>query len=213
MKLIFASPTYGPTEPESNISIRIAIMHAAAHGHEWLGDASPNRQAWESARNTVVQSVVNECYPDDAAIFWCDSDVVLPNDAITRLADHNRDFITGIYFQRRPPHNPLVATFNGTAFHWIIAWPENVVAPIEGCGFGCVLTSLGMLRCMDAPWFKFDKFSEDFAFCIKAKKAGFQLYMDTAVLCEHLGDPKGIGIDDFLATRKEILAHPEMSEV
>lgn len=197
MKLIFGCPTYGPTEPEANISVRIAIMHAAGHGHEWLGDASPNRQGWEAARNNIVQSVVNSDYPDDAAIFWCDSDVVLPNDAITRLADHGKDFVCGIYFQRRAPHFPLVATFDGSGFNWIMKWPENVIAPIDGCGFGCVLTSLGMLRKMEAPWFKFAQFSEDFDFCMKAQKSGYQLYMDTGVLCTHLQDPKGAGFEEF----------------
>lgn len=198
MQLIFACPTYGPTEPKADISRRTAIMHASRVGHTWLGDASPNREGWEAARNNIVQSVVNnEEFPDEAALFWCDSDVVLPVDAISRLADHGKDFVTGIYFQRRAPHMPLIATFNGTAFHWVVQWPENVLAPIDGCGFGCALTSLGMLRRMPAPWFKFEKFSEDFDFCLKAQKAGYQLLADTSVMCLHLEDPQGKGIEDY----------------
>ncbi len=198
MQLIFASPTYGPTEPKANISQRIAIMHAARNGHQWHGDASPNRQGWEAARNNIVNTVVNSAdIPDESAIFWCDSDVVLPYDAITLLADQKKDFITGIYFQRAKPFYPLINTFNGTSFHWVMNWPENVVAPIDGCGFGCVLTSVGMLRRMEAPWFKYEKFSEDFDFCLKATKAGYQLYVNTGVICEHLRDPEGAGFDDF----------------
>ena len=215
MKLIFASPTYGPTEPEANIAVRIAIMSAARHGNEWLGDASPNRQGWEAARNNVVQSMINDeaDYPDDAAIFWCDSDVVLPQDAIARLADHGRDFVCGIYFQRRAPHFPLVATFNGTGFNWIMKWPESVIAPIDGCGFGCVLTSLGMLRRMEAPWFKFTQFSEDFDFCRKAQAAGYQLYMDTGVLCKHLADPEGKGFEEFKRENPAFYSGDELNQV
>ncbi len=197
MQLILAVPTYGPTEPQANIALRIAVMHAAGHGHEWYGDASPNRQGWEAARNNIVHQVVNSPVPDEASIFWCDSDVILPNDAITRLADQKKDFITGIYFQRRKPHYPLINTFNGTAFHFIMQWPENVIAPIDGCGFGCVMTSVGMLRKIEAPWFKYEKFSEDFDFCMKAQKAGYQLYVDTGILCKHLKDPEGAGFEDF----------------
>ena len=203
MKLIFACPTYGPTEPEADISRRVAIMHAASHGHEWLADASPNRWGWDVARNRVVDQAVNAKdadgneYPDDAAIFWCDSDVVLPPDAIRRLADSGKEFVTGIYFQRRPAHMPLIAFYNGQLFNWITNWPDNVIAPIDGCGFGCVLTSLGMLRRMEAPWFAFKKFSEDFDFCLKAKALGYPLFVDTGVICGHLKDPEPAGIADF----------------
>jgi hypothetical protein len=204
MKLIFASPTYGTTEPAVNIAARVAIMHAAVHGHTWLGDASPNRTGWESARNSVAREVAESEYPDDAAVFWCDSDIVLPKDAITRLADHGKEFVTGIYFQRAKPYHPLVARFNGTAFQWILLWPANVLAPIDGCGFGCVLTSVGMLRTMGDPWFKAKDFSEDFDFCMQARVMGYQLHMDTAVLCGHLPDPKPITFEDFKTERAKV---------
>ena len=197
MQLIFACPTYGPTEPDADRSRRIAIMHAAGHGHQWLGDASTNRVGWEAARNNVADSAVNSNHPDEAAVFWCDSDVILPVDAITRLADNGKEFITGIYFQRRSPFRPLIATFNGNAFHWVMRWPEGAIAPIDGCGFGCVLTSLGMLRKLQSPWFKFEQFSEDFDFCLKAQRAGYQLYVHTDVICGHLQDPAPATFEDF----------------
>jgi hypothetical protein len=50
--------------------------------------------------------------------------------------------------------------------------PRHVVAPVDGCGFGCVLTSLALVRALPAPWFAFEHFSEDFDFCLKAKAAG-----------------------------------------
>lgn len=211
MKLIFASPTYGPTEPQANRSHRIAIMHAAKRGHEWLGDSSPDKQPYAAARNNIVQSVIHDdAYPDDAAIFWCDSDVILPDYAVSQLASHGEDFVTGVYFQRHPPHWPLIANFREGggkdkrgSFQWLVKWPENVLAPIDGCGFGCLLTSLGMLRKLEAPWFEFLKFSEDFDFCLKAKRAGYQLYVDTAVLCGHLMDPAPATFDAFK------LVHPE----
>lgn len=186
-------------------------MHAAMNGHEWLGDASPERQMHAAARNNVVQSVIHDDENAEASIFWCDSDIVLPVDAITRLASHGKDFITGIYFQREPPHWPLIANYKedggndgkGT-FQWVAKWPENAVAPLDGCGFGCVLTSVKMLREMDAPWFEFDRFSEDFTFCMRAKAKGYQLYVDTGVLCGHLMEPKPATFDTYRE------AHPEL---
>ena len=113
MKLIFASPTYGPVDPEALRYQRAAIMHAANNGCEWMGDASPDREGYAAARNNVVQSIIhNEEYPSDAKIVWLDSDIVLPVDAITRLARSEHDFITGIYYQRHEPFWPLVACYN-----------------------------------------------------------------------------------------------------
>ena len=76
MKLIFAQPTYGPTDPQVNASCRSAIMHAAKFGHEWVGDCAPDRMPYAVSRNKVVEAVVNEDAYADAAIFWCDSDIL-----------------------------------------------------------------------------------------------------------------------------------------
>jgi hypothetical protein len=205
MKLILASPTYGPVDPYALRTQRAAVMHASRNGHEWLGDCSPDRQPYAAARNNAVQGVIDKEDMSDAAIVWVDSDVILPLDGITRLASYDKDFVTGIYFQRGDNHWPLIAHYNKEMnnFNWVIKWPKNVLAPIDGCGFGFVLTSMNMLRKMDPPWFKFEKFSEDLSFCLKAKEAGFQLYVDTAILCGHLADPVPVEFKDYKEAHKE----------
>jgi hypothetical protein len=240
MKLIFASPTYGPVEPAAIVSQRAAIMHAGGHGVVWVGDASPDKQTFTVARGQVAAAA---CASDADAVFWADSDIVLPVDAISRLASLSMDFVTGIYFQKAGEHWPLIANFADDHYNWMVRWPENVVAPVDGCGFGCVLTSTKMLRIMREayqpdlaapklicdlcetrqlhaechkrpmtdneirekanPWFEYSKFSEDFEFCQRAKKAGFQLHVDTAVLCGHLPPPPAITMEHFK------VKHPE----
>jgi len=206
VKLVFACPSYGPIEPKALISQRNAIMHAAANGVTWLGDASPDRMKFDAARNAVVRSVLEGPEAADAdAVFWCDSDVILPSHAITSMVKTGKDFVTGIYFQRRAPFWPLIAHFNPKggqdstgSFNWFTDWPADVVAPIDGCGFGCVLTSVKMLRAMGAgPWFTFEKFSEDFDFCLRAARAGYQPHVHTGVLCGHLADPVPVTQEDF----------------
>lgn len=203
MKLVLASPTYGPVEPTAERHLRMAMMHAVKHGGvDWVGDASTNRTAWAAARNLAVQASLDAEDPPDA-ILWVDSDVVLPLDAITRLVAEGKDFLTGIYVQREPPHFPLIANYDRfkDTFSWFIECPDNVVAPIDGCGFGCVLTSTAMLRAMTPPWFTFEKFSEDFDFCRRAAGAGFQLYVHTGVKCGHLREPAAATWDDFTRLR------------
>jgi hypothetical protein len=196
MKLIFGCPSYGPMEPEAVISQRTAIMHAAGHGHTWIGDCSPNRVAWTAARNEVVKNALET---EADYICWADSDVILPPFAFTALLKSGLDFVTGIYFQRHSPHWPLIAHYQPEreSFAWFTDWPENVIAPIDGCGFGCVITSTKMLRALPLPWFHYEKFSEDFDFCRKAAKSGFKLFVHTGVICGHLADPVPVGVDDF----------------
>jgi hypothetical protein len=225
MKLIFACPTYATLEPAAVISQRNAIMHAAAHaGVTWIGDASPNRHAFDTARNMVAAAA---CETEADAVFWCDSDVVLPSHAVSALVIAGHDFISGLYFQRLPPHRALIAHFDphGQRFHWYDEWPKDVVVPIDGCGFGCVLTSVRMLRTIReqtdaaalatgtvaAPWFAYKTFSEDFAFCRKAAEAGFQLHVDTGVVCGHLADPVPIGESQFRALQAQRAADSQSS--
>lgn len=201
MKLLFTSPTYGPVDPQAVVSQRLAIMHAGTHaGVQWMADCSPDRMGFHAARNHVVELALST---DADAIFWCDSDIVLPVDAVSQLVREDKDFITGMYYMRKKPHWPLVAHYmpEKETFSWFTEWPENVVAPVDGCGFGCVLTSMAMLRALPAPWFHYEKFSEDFDFCRKAAKAGFQLFVHTGVQCGHLGDPMAVTASEFQAVR------------
>lgn len=183
-------------EPDAVISQRCAIMHAAEHGHQWIGDCSPNRMAWTVARNAVVTHALET---EADYVVWVDSDVILPAYAVTEMLRPGHDFVTGIYHQRHAPHYPLIAHYQPEkdTFAWFIDWPPNVVAPIDGCGFGCVVTSTKMLRALDAPYFHYEKFSEDFDFCRKATRAGFQLYVHTGIQCGHLADPVPVTGRDF----------------
>ncbi len=156
---------------------------------------------WDDARNLVIQEALyNPDCKDADAIFWKDSDIILPPFAIARMAHYEKDFVTGIYFQKEKPHFPLIAHLNKekNGFQWYMTWPKETLAPIDGCGFGCVLTSMKMIREMgEPPWFHFKQFSEDFTFCIKARDAGYNLMVDTGVICEHQGAPKKAGFEDF----------------
>lgn len=210
MKIVLAHPCYGPLDPEINKALRVAIM-SAAEVAEWVGDVSTIREGWVGARNRAVQAALEDA-PDCDGIVWVDDDVLLPPTAIKRMLSYGKDFVTGIVFQKFGDLNPLVARWCGNGFGWWREFPENVLAPADGCGFGCCFTSTKMLRSItELPGFKpggwFNQFpanyfgkqlendaetamSEDFSFCMRAKMAGYQLYADTGLLCSHMIGPK-----------------------
>jgi hypothetical protein len=191
VNLIFASPTYGPVEAPARNSQFAAIMKATRNGVTWVGPACPEKQKFDVARNQVVRSALDS--PDQVdGIFWCDSDIVLPVDAV-RIACYGKDFVTGFYYQKSPPYWPLVGARHKTGFTWLTSWPEDVVLAVDGCGFGCVYTSMAMIRKMDVPHFEYNaEVSEDLFFCRKAAELGFQLFADTGVQCGHLPTPEPV---------------------
>lgn len=209
-RIVLAHPCYGSLDAEVNKALRVAMMSAARHA-EWIGDVSTVRVGWVGARNLAVKSALQDA-PECDGIVWVDDDVLLPSTAITRLVGYDKDFVTGIVFQKADGFNPLVARWNGNGFAWWKQYPENVLAPADGCGFGCCYTSTTMLKAIEKlPDFKkdgwFNQFrsghfgpqsdecsdtdmSEDFSFCMRAKLAGYQLYADTGLLCSHMIGPK-----------------------
>jgi len=209
-RIVLAHPCYGPLDPEVNKALRVAMMSASRHA-EWVGDVSTIREGWVGARNRAVKAALEDA-PDCDGIVWVDDDVLLPPTAITRLVSYDQDFVTGVVFQKFGDINPLVARWCGNGFAWWREFPENVLAPADGCGFGCCYTSTRMLRAIQQlPDFKkdgwFNQFpanhfgkqvaadaetamSEDFSFCMRAKAAGYQLHADTGLLCSHMIGPK-----------------------
>ena len=216
-KIVLAHPCYGPLDPEVNKALRVAMM-SAAQVAEWVGDVSTIREGWVGARNRAAKAALEDA-PDCDGIVWVDDDVLLPPTAIKRMLSYDKDFVTGIVFQKFENVNPLVARWAGKGFSWWLEFPENVLAPADGCGFGCCYTSTKMLRAIQQlpskreqgqAYFKpdgwFNQFaanhfgrqagdeeqamSEDFSFCMRAKAAGFQLYADTGLLCSHMIGPK-----------------------
>jgi GT2 family glycosyltransferase len=217
VKIVLAHPSYGAVDPHISKALRVAIMSASRH-HEWIGDVSAIRQGWVGARNQAVKDTLAEAGECDG-IVWVDDDVLLPPTAITRLLSYGKDFVTGIVYQKFGDYNPLVARWAGKGFQWWREFPENVLAPADGCGFGCCYTSTKMLRAIaelppkapkgesyfrpdgwfhqfPAEWFgrrETDEevpMSEDFSFCVRAKVAGYQLYADTGLMCPHMIGPK-----------------------
>ena len=209
-KIALVHPCYGPLDPYINKVLRFVMMSASKVA-EWVGDSSTIREGWVGARNRAVAGTLEDC-PECDGIVWVDDDVLLPASAIARLVQYDKDFVTGVVFQKMGDFNPLVAKWVGNGFSWWRSFPENVLAPADGCGFGICYTSTKMLRAIQQlPDFKkdgwFNQFpanhfgkqiedcaetamSEDFSFCMRAKMAGFQLYADTGLLCSHQIGPR-----------------------
>lgn len=125
--------------------------------------------------------------------------------------------MTGVYHHRAGAFHPVIYNWVpkrlGKRGGFIICdgYPKDTVAKMGGCGFGFVYTSAKMIKDMKASkywgeksgkWFpdrrdEKDGYGEDMSFCILARKAGFQLWVNTGVQVGHTGDPHVITQKDF----------------
>jgi len=133
-------------------------------------------------------------------IFWVDTDVIPPTDVIQRLMRHKISFVSGLYARRYHPcwNEMLVKAKNEKGEDGYISIPEGgyekgSLVQCDAVGFGCVLMETDMLKDMEKPWFKWSEHSairgnsEDFYFCRRAKQAGYKIWVDTSVVCRHMG--------------------------
>lgn len=158
----------------------------------------PNSLVYDS-RNLLSLYAIENNYDN---VLWLDSDMMFPPDILQRLEAHNMNMVTGLYVRRRDPIEPVIYSIldepernaDGKLEKNLLSYddyPKNTFFPVAGCGFGCVLTSVKLLKDV---WNKFGPaFSpypwagEDLSFCHRVNQLGYQIYCDSSISCGHVG--------------------------
>lgn len=156
---------------------------------------------FDHARNACAQ----QCLALGAEwMFFLDSDVVPPRDALLRLISRRLPFVAGVYHRRSPPAG--VPVMQKPAGQWVLHYPPNTLIEVDVVGSGCMLIHRSVLESMPPQdpargktyfdW-KVDMahtlppgegMSEDFTFCAAIRKhLGVKIMVDTGVQCKHLG--------------------------
>lgn len=167
----------------------------------------------DRARNLGAEAAMqNDC---DYLLF-IDDDMTFDPDALQNLLRRDKDIVAGMFFGRVEPSMhlcfDLVQTSEGPKYEKIDidllldAEKKGACIPVDATGTGFTLIKVDVFRKLkelepDTPIFatvnKGKAFmSEDVYFCQRAKEAGFQVWVDTAVKIGHIGD-KIWGWDDF----------------
>lgn len=129
-------------------------------------------------------------------IFWIDSDISWTPEDFLKLYDSDKNIVTGVYriadgsltscmTQQHPRGIPTDMIRNMKGHH-----------EISGTGFGFIAIKYGVFENMSRPWFVclpqqvapnvIDSVSEDISWCIKAKQAGYKIYLDAEVRVGHI---------------------------
>jgi len=149
----------------------------------------------DQVRNLIANWVINNGYD---YLFAVDSDISFPPDTLTKLLNHNKDLVSGVYIQRIPgTHVIEIMRKNqwGGVSH--VDWADikgQGLVPIDGCGFGCVLVKAEVFKAIPYPHFLYhsaidhkNTVSEDVHFCNQMRDRGFKLWCDTSIVCDHTG--------------------------
>ncbi len=155
---------------------------------------------YDHARNSACQMALQGGF---SHLFFLDSDVIPPRDAVLRLLAHDRPLVCGMYSRRSPPHGVPVMIRNGK---WVTDFAPNSLIEVDVIGAGCMLIRRDVLENLPPldpkrgkTFFDWrvdmmgllppgEALSEDFAFCLAVRKTlGIPVLCDTSIQCKHVG--------------------------
>lgn len=133
-------------------------------------------------------------------IFFIDSDTFAPTDVITQMMARKKDIVTGIYYMKSQPPQPILYKRLGDGPYW--DFPIDELFEVEAAGAGCMLINMKVFEAMKKagiPYFKENweytkpdgtkvqvKVGEDYWFNFQAKKLGFTTWCDSKIICDHV---------------------------
>lgn len=153
------------------------------------------------SRNGLARKAIVEKFD---RILWLDSDMQFSPDLFKRLSDdldEGRDFVSGLYFTRKPPYKPVI--FKKAGYEHVgekgvkpvaeayYDYPEDTVFEVQAAGFGGVMMNVSLLveieKAYGLPFSPIMGFGEDISFCMRAQELGKKMYCDSRVKMGHVG--------------------------
>ncbi len=130
-------------------------------------------------------------------MLWIDDDNIPPEDGLIKLLENQKDIVSGLYFKRRPPYEPLIMMkrrqgIGSERRSDIFREGAKDLLQIHSTGFGFILIKrevLEKMRELRMPHFSMKVgLGEDIWFCVQAQGAGYDIWLDPSVEVGHLGD-------------------------
>lgn len=134
-------------------------------------------------------------------VLWMDDDACPPPNMLRDLMASEKDWIAPLFTAKSPPYKPCCFTSNDDNCHVpILDIDPPRLFQADSCGFHTVLMKTDVLRkTQDWAWENLGAecsmlfpmrlgLSEDIAFCVMAKKAGHQLWIDSRIEVGHGSD-------------------------
>ena len=148
-------------------------------------------------RNSLVRTAVDEKCD---YILFIDADMRFPKTTLERLLAHNKDIIGVNATTRMMPPKPTARNIQineDGSVDWLEVFSnkEKGIGKVDAIGCGVMLIKTSCLKNIPQPYFYFERLlkgkllGEDIYFCIKAKDAGIDTWVDHDLSMEigHVG--------------------------
>ena len=113
----------------------------------FMNSFAPIRYAVPDAQNIIVREALSK---DFEWLLLVEDDVILPPDAFVRFNKYMRDcnvpVVSGLYFSRNEPSEPLVFRGRGTSVYW--KWKAGQKVWADGVPTGCLLIHNSILKAL-----------------------------------------------------------------
>ena len=135
---------------------------------------------------------------------WIDSDMVFTPDQFEKLLSYDKDIVSGIYYTEDKVHFTAVQDWDTEYFQKTGTFKflelsdvadKTELMEIAYNGMGFMLIKNGVFESIQYPWFEprrvelsnniEDFASEDVSFCLKAREAGYKIYIDPTMIVGH----------------------------
>jgi hypothetical protein len=127
--------------------------------------------------------------------------MLIPPTTLENLIAADKDIISALYFQRKPPYRPVVCMMKKDEGYRLLDFVKlNTILDVDIVGFGCVLIKREVFEKLKernySTFFNFknisseaeEQLNEDMTFCENARKEGFKIHLDTSIVCKHIGE-------------------------
>lgn len=175
-----------------------------------------------AARNTIVRRALA------GAAEWVlqlDADMSFEPDLIVALLAHadatDRPIVGGLAFKvhrggQVEPTMYRLQTEPATHLSVVSEWQDGALVEVDATGAACLLVHRSVYEKLDdgthSPWFDDadlagERIGEDISFCLRARRAGFPVYVATAVEVGHVKS-HAFGVGEWRRQRAELDAIP-----
>ena len=196
IKVAIAIPCGDEVKAVFAMSLVTMVNHthtARIPGLNMLGILNYRTTVLPDSRNALAKKAIEGGFTH---ILWIDSDMKFPHDMLERLLQHRVDFVGINASMRRPPYRTTVKINDKDLL--VTNKDSTGLEKVQSCGLGVVLHTTAVLkRLKKRPWFSFEYLwkkdihrGEDYFFCKKVKRAGFEIYVDQDLSKEvgHVGE-------------------------
>jgi hypothetical protein len=148
----------------------------------------------DQIRNGLVVQALED---NKTHLLMMDTDQIYPADTLPKMLKHKKDIVGVRVHKRWPPFD--VVMHKGPMGKKRRHIPDEIcfsgkLVEVDATGTGCLLFNMNVFKKIKYPWFRTRRrvtgqiVGEDIAFCRRARKEGFKIFIDTSIEVGHLSE-------------------------